>query len=164
MNAPTLPSSILRLSEAARLLGVGDTTLKRWTEEGRIVCERTLGGHRRTALGIVLMGSQAFIYNAIFFTYALVLTRFYGIAADRVGLYIRSSTGLESTLVADFKTIVDNAYYELRINDLLQTGAPAIAWSASPSACWSWTPILLPTSISISSSRSSAMRTSPSRR
>lgn len=47
---------------------------------------------------------------------------------DRVGLYIRSSTGLESTLVADFKTIVDNAYYELRINDLLQTGAPAIAY------------------------------------
>jgi hypothetical protein len=47
---------------------------------------------------------------------------------DRVGLYIRSSTGLESTLVADFKTIADNAYYELRINDLLQTGAPAIAY------------------------------------
>ena len=42
----------------------------------------------RTTLGIVLMASQAFIYNAIFFTYALVLTRFYGVAADRVGLYI----------------------------------------------------------------------------
>ena len=36
----------------------------------------------------MLMGSQAFIYNAIFFTYALVLTRFYGVAADEVGLYI----------------------------------------------------------------------------
>ena len=34
------------------------------------------------------MASQAFIYNAIFFTYALVLTKFYGVAADRVGLYI----------------------------------------------------------------------------
>jgi len=42
----------------------------------------------RTTLGVVLMASQAFIYNAIFFTYALVLTRFYGVAADRVGLYI----------------------------------------------------------------------------
>jgi MFS family permease len=42
----------------------------------------------RTLLGVVLMGSQAFIYNAIFFTYALVLTKFYGVAADRVGLYI----------------------------------------------------------------------------
>ena len=42
----------------------------------------------RTALGLVLMAAQAFVYNAIFFTYALVLTKFYGIAADRVGLYI----------------------------------------------------------------------------
>ena len=42
----------------------------------------------RTVLGIVLMASQAFVYNAIFFTYALVLTKFYGVAADRVGLYI----------------------------------------------------------------------------
>ncbi len=42
----------------------------------------------RTTLGVVLMASQAFIYNAIFFTYALVLTKFYGVAADRVGLYI----------------------------------------------------------------------------
>ena len=42
----------------------------------------------RTGLGLVLMASQAFVYNAIFFTYALVLTNFYGIAADRVGLYI----------------------------------------------------------------------------
>jgi MFS family permease len=42
----------------------------------------------RTALGIVLMASQAFFYNAIFFTYALVLTRFFAVPADRVGLYI----------------------------------------------------------------------------
>jgi MFS family permease len=42
----------------------------------------------RAALGLVLMASQAFFYNAIFFTYALVLGRFFGIAADRVGLYI----------------------------------------------------------------------------
>jgi len=42
----------------------------------------------RTALGVVLMASQAFIYNAIFFTYALVLTKFYAVKADRVGLYI----------------------------------------------------------------------------
>jgi MFS family permease len=42
----------------------------------------------RTTLGLVLMAAQAFIYNAIFFTYALVLTRFYGVEADKVGLYI----------------------------------------------------------------------------
>jgi MFS family permease len=43
---------------------------------------------RRAILGLVLMASQAFCYNAIFFTYALVLGRFYGIASDRVGLYL----------------------------------------------------------------------------
>jgi MFS family permease len=43
---------------------------------------------RRTVLCLALMVSQAFFYNAIFFTYALVLTRFYGIADERVGLYI----------------------------------------------------------------------------
>jgi MFS family permease len=42
----------------------------------------------RTAVGLTLMAAQAFFYNAIFFTYALMLTRFYGVAADRVGLYI----------------------------------------------------------------------------
>ena len=42
----------------------------------------------RTTLGLVLMASQAFVYNAIFFTYALVLTKFYSVPADRVGLYI----------------------------------------------------------------------------
>ena len=43
---------------------------------------------RRTVLGLTLMIAQAFFYNAIFFTYALVLTRFYGIADARVGLFI----------------------------------------------------------------------------
>ncbi|HEY4143210.1 MAG TPA: MFS transporter, partial [Pseudolabrys sp.] len=41
-----------------------------------------------TLVGISLMASQAFFYNAIFFTYALVLTDFYGIAADHVGWYL----------------------------------------------------------------------------
>ena len=42
----------------------------------------------RTTLGLVLMASQAFLYHAVFFTYALVLTRFYAVPADKVGLYI----------------------------------------------------------------------------
>lgn len=45
--------------------------------------------HRlRTAVGLTLMAAQAFFYNAIFFTYALVLTNFYAVSADRVGWYI----------------------------------------------------------------------------
>ncbi len=43
---------------------------------------------RRTFVGLALMTAQAFFYNAIFFTYALVLTDFYGIRADHVGWYI----------------------------------------------------------------------------
>ena len=43
---------------------------------------------RRTILGLALMLAQAFLYNAIFFSDALILERFHGVAADRVGLYI----------------------------------------------------------------------------
>jgi MFS family permease len=43
---------------------------------------------RRTWLGVTLMAAQAFCYNAVFFTYALILTRFYHIASGNVGLFI----------------------------------------------------------------------------
>src|SRR4029450_3604724 len=43
---------------------------------------------RRPAVGLALMIAQAFFYNAIFFTYALVLTDFYSIRADHVGWYL----------------------------------------------------------------------------
>jgi MFS family permease len=51
---------------------------------------RTLFGteRRRTFVGLSLMAAQAFFYNAIFFTYALVLTDFYGIRADHIGWYL----------------------------------------------------------------------------
>ena len=43
---------------------------------------------RRVVLGLVLMATQAFCYNAIFFTYALILTRFYGVAPASIGWFI----------------------------------------------------------------------------
>src|SRR5271155_1591837 len=43
---------------------------------------------RRTLVGLSLMTAQAFFYNAIFFTYALILTDFYRIPANQVGWYI----------------------------------------------------------------------------
>jgi MFS family permease len=43
---------------------------------------------RRSLLGFVLMGSQAFFYNAIFFTYALVLTHFMGVGTHEAVLYL----------------------------------------------------------------------------
>ncbi len=42
----------------------------------------------RTLVGLALMAAQAFFYNAIFFTYALVLGKFYNTPADRIGWYI----------------------------------------------------------------------------
>jgi MFS family permease len=43
---------------------------------------------KRTLVGFSLMTAQAFFYNAIFFTYALVLTDFYHVRADHVGWYL----------------------------------------------------------------------------
>jgi MFS family permease len=43
---------------------------------------------QRSLLCFVLITSQAFLYNAIFFTYALVLTRFYGVASAHTGIYL----------------------------------------------------------------------------
>jgi MFS family permease len=43
---------------------------------------------QRSLVGLVLMSAQAFFYNAIFFTFALVLTDFFGIPANQVGWYI----------------------------------------------------------------------------
>ncbi len=42
---------------------------------------------RRAVLGATLMITQSFLYNAIFFTYALVLTQFYGVSATKVPIY-----------------------------------------------------------------------------
>jgi MFS family permease len=45
--------------------------------------------HRdRTLVGLSLMAAQAFFYNAIFFTYALILIEFFGVRADAVGWYL----------------------------------------------------------------------------
>jgi MFS family permease len=53
------------------------------------VFETLFRTHRsRAYVGLALMASQAFFYNAIFFTYALMLTDFYGIGAAQVGWYI----------------------------------------------------------------------------
>ncbi|HEY3898147.1 MAG TPA: MFS transporter [Chthoniobacter sp.] len=43
---------------------------------------------RRSILGLALMASQAFFYNAILFSYALVLTTFYGVSPQSVSSYL----------------------------------------------------------------------------
>ncbi|HEV2629022.1 MAG TPA: MFS transporter [Pseudolabrys sp.] len=51
---------------------------------------RTVFGRywRRALVGFSLMVAQAFLYNAIFFTYALVLTRFFHVEPSVTGLYL----------------------------------------------------------------------------
>jgi MFS family permease len=43
---------------------------------------------RRTLVGLTLMAAQAFFYNAIFFTYALVLTTFFNVSTGNVAYFI----------------------------------------------------------------------------
>ena len=68
---------------AARRLDVKGTVTLR-----AIVTELVRHHPLRTALGLSLMVAQAFAYNGVFFTYALVLVRFYGVSPGRIGLYI----------------------------------------------------------------------------
>jgi MFS family permease len=60
-------------------------THTRWSEIWNAIAHEQ---RRRSVLGFVLMMTQAFFYNAIFFTYGLVLMRFYKVPANNVGGYL----------------------------------------------------------------------------
>lgn len=54
-----------------------------------LVARRMFGQYlTRSFLSLSLITSQAFLYNAVFFTYALILTRFYGVPGGRTGIYL----------------------------------------------------------------------------
>lgn len=55
---------------------------------GHIIHTLFVRYRRRAILGMALMLSQAFFYNSIFFSYGLILEKFHGVDAQRVGLYI----------------------------------------------------------------------------
>src|SRR5262252_5846460 len=74
LPAEPLPAIRLKARQFTPLAEVADALFRRHS--------------RRTLVGLSLMAAQAFFYNAIFFTYALVLTDFYGIPADHVGWYL----------------------------------------------------------------------------
>ncbi len=46
------------------------------------------GYRRRAILGVALMAAQAFCYNAVFFTYALILKQFYAIPSGDIGWFM----------------------------------------------------------------------------
>jgi MFS family permease len=57
-------------------------------EWGHIVQILAVQYRTRTVVALSLMIAQAFFYNAIFFTYALVLTKFYAVAPEAVWRYL----------------------------------------------------------------------------
>jgi MFS family permease len=59
------------------------------TNIGFVALARTLFSHypRRSILGAALMITQSFLYNAIFFTYALVLTKIYSVPSTDTEYY-----------------------------------------------------------------------------
>jgi MFS family permease len=85
IEAQVVASERVILAPVTKTLMLSDTHRTTMLSVARTLLRQYPG---RTTLGLVLMVAQAFVYNAIFFTYALVLTKFYGVASDKVGLYI----------------------------------------------------------------------------
>ncbi|MEU2868082.1 MFS transporter [Streptomyces olivoreticuli] len=74
--APVDASKAIQLTKAPR---AGYPTLL------RLLFKRYPG---RSVLGSTLLITQSFLYNSIFFTYTLVLTKFYGVHENRAPLYL----------------------------------------------------------------------------
>jgi len=54
-----------------------------------LIVRSMLGKYRtRSVLALALMTAQAFLFNAVFFSYGLVLATFHGVAATRTGLFL----------------------------------------------------------------------------
>lgn len=49
-----MQKTTLSTADVARLFDVTETTVKRWTAEGMLRCQKTPGGHRRFAIGSVI--------------------------------------------------------------------------------------------------------------
>jgi MFS family permease len=77
-------------AQLAGLEGVQPLRIKVRQDFGLDVIARPLlkEYRERSVLGVSLMTAQAFLYNAIFFTYALVLNRYYGVSYETTGLYL----------------------------------------------------------------------------
>jgi MFS family permease len=73
---PRKPAKTLKV-HTHRSFGLGAILRSMWVE------------HRsRSLLVLALMSAQAFLYNAVFFTYGLILTKFYKVPSASVGLFI----------------------------------------------------------------------------
>jgi MFS family permease len=54
-----------------------------------LILSSMIGQYRkRSILALVLMVAQSFLYNSVFFTFGLVLSHFYQVPSERIGLYL----------------------------------------------------------------------------
>jgi excisionase family DNA binding protein len=101
----------LSTSEAARLAGVTPSTMKRWADEGRIVCERTAGGHRRfrrsaleeftcgaTAKGVVDEQLDSWLTDLVDASHHTVVSRLFA---------LREETGSWSGVADDLRPVLE---------------------------------------------------------
>ena len=128
-----------------------------WREIASLIAKRY---RRRALLGFVLMCSQAFFYNAIFFTYALVLTNFFGVAASSVGYYIfpfAIGNFLGPILLGGLfdrigrRTMIAATYALSGIGLLLTAYAFERGWLDAASQAWCWSAIFFFASAAASS-------------
>ena len=55
----------------------------------RLILSSMIGQYRRrSVLALALMVAQSFLYNSVFFTFGLVLSHFYNVPSERIGLYL----------------------------------------------------------------------------
>ncbi len=68
----------------------GRIRLRRQDHIGLVRAARTMFANypRRAVLGLSLMAAQAFCYNAVFFTYALILSKFYDVPSGDLGWFM----------------------------------------------------------------------------
>jgi MFS family permease len=105
--------------------------------------------HRPRALvGLALMVSQAFFYNAIFFTYALVLTDFYKVPSQAIGWFIlpfAAGNFLGPLILGRFFDTLGRRSmiaFTYAMSGLLLTGTGWLFWrdaltATQLTACWS---------------------------
>jgi MFS family permease len=74
-----------KLPEAKDSIRIQFQTRTPWRAIWRAMAHEHRG---RSLLGFTLMVTQAFFYNAVLFTYGLVLLRYYAVPAPRLGLYL----------------------------------------------------------------------------
>ena len=53
------PVEFLSPRDAGKALGVGESSVKRWVDDGKLVADRTAGGHRRLAVAELIRFSRA---------------------------------------------------------------------------------------------------------